>query len=54
MKPYDKIKVDLSWVNDIYFDTENDIVIASVFVEPLVLFCKEMLDRYEKDSEKEG
>lgn len=53
MKPYDKIKVDLSWVNDIYFDTEDDTVTANVFVEPLVMFCKEMLEKYEKGMEKE-
>lgn len=54
MKPCDKTKVDLSWVNDIYFDTEDDTVTASVFVEPLVMFCKEMLEKYEKDTEREG
>ena len=53
MEPYDKVKVDLSWVNDVYFDTEDDTVIASVFVEPLVLFCKEMLEKYEAGKEDE-
>lgn len=45
MKPYDKIKVDLSWVNDIYFDTEDDTVTANVFVEPLVMFCWRSMKR---------
>lgn len=53
MKHYDKIKIDLSWVNDIYFDTEGDTVTASVFVEPLILFCKGMLERCEVDTEDE-
>lgn len=52
MKPYDKVKVDLSWINDIYFSAEDDTVTANVFVEPLVLFCKEMLERYENGEEE--
>ena len=52
MEPYDKVKVDLSWVNDIYFDTEDDTVTANVFVEPLEMFCKEMLEKFEKDTEE--
>lgn len=54
MEPYDKVKVDLSWINDIYFDTEDDTVTANVFVEPLVLFCKEMLEMYEIDTKDEA
>ena len=54
MEPYDKVKVDLRWVNDIYFDTEDDTVTASVFVEPLVMFCKEMLEKYESNTEDEA
>lgn len=54
MEPYDKVKVDLSWVNDIYFDTEDDTVTAGVFVEPLVMFCKEMLEKYESNTEDEA
>lgn len=49
MEPYSKVKVDLSWVNDIYFNIEDDTVTANVFVEPLVMFCKEMLKKYERD-----
>ncbi|QEG08525.1 hypothetical protein [Aeromonas phage 4L372D] len=54
MEPYDKVKVDLSWVNDIYFDTKDDTITASVFVEPLVMFCKEILEKYENNTEDEA
>jgi hypothetical protein len=49
MEPYDKVKVDLSWINDFYFDTEDDTVEATTFIEPLLLFCKEMIEKYEKE-----
>lgn len=49
MKPYDKVKVDLSWVNNICFDTEDDTVEATTFIEPLLLFCKEMIEKYDKE-----
>lgn len=50
-EPYDRVKVDISWINDLYFDTEDDTIEASTFVEPLLIFCKEMLDKYESNTE---
>ena len=46
MELHDKVKVDLSWVNDISFDTEDDTVEATTFIEPLLFFCQEMIEKY--------
>lgn len=45
-EPYDTVKIDLSWLNRLTVD-EYDTITAEVFVEPLLLFCQEMLEKYE-------